>query len=130
MDGPPRVRILIADDYGPMVAALERIVSFDCEVVGRTADGLSLLAETKRLQPDVLLLDLNLPGIDSLGACREIKRTTPSTRVIVLTGGLDPDLRPDVLAAGASAFIEKSAAPDELLAAIARTQPPHPPATG
>ena len=46
----------------------------------------------------------------------------PSTKVIVLTGGLDPNLRPDVLAAGASAFIEKSAAPRELLAALARTQ--------
>jgi two-component system, NarL family, invasion response regulator UvrY len=126
MTAPPRLRVLIADDYGPMVAALERLVSLDCDVVGRLADGMSLLAETKRLQPDVLLLDLNLPSIDSLWACQEIRRTTPSTKVIVLTGGLDPNLRPQVLAAGASAFIEKSAAPRELLAAIAQTPPWHP----
>ena len=126
MAEPQRLRVLIADDYEPMVAALERLVSLDCDVVGRLADGISLLAETKRLQPDVLLLDLNLPGIDSLWACREIRRTTRSTKVIVLTGGLDPNLRPDVLAAGAFAFIAKSAAPNELLAAIADTQARHP----
>jgi DNA-binding NarL/FixJ family response regulator len=114
--------VLIADDYGPMVAALERLVSRDSEVVGRLADGMSLLAETTRLQPDVVLLDLNLPGIESLWACREIRRTCPSTKVIVLTGGLDPHLGPEVLAAGASAFLDKSAAPRELLAALARIQ--------
>ena len=122
MTDPPRLRVLIADDYAPMVAALERLVSLDCDVVGRLADGMSLLAETKRLQPDVLLLDLNLPNIDSLRACREIRCISPSTKVIVLTGGLDPNLRPDVLAAGASAFIEKGAALQELLTAIAQTQ--------
>ena len=119
-----RLRILIADDYAPMVLALERLVSLDCDVVGRLADGRSLLAETKRLRPDVLLLDLNLPNVNSLWACEEIRRTMPATKVIVLTGGLDPHLRPHVLAAGASAFIEKSAAPHELLAALGDTPPP------
>ena len=114
----PRLRVLIADDYGPMVDALERLVSIDCDVIGRLADGGSLLAETNRLQPDVVLLDLNLPNISSVSACAEIRRSNPRTFIIVLTGGLDPDLRADVLAAGASAFIEKSAAPADLLAAI------------
>ncbi len=114
-----RVRVLIADDYAPMVSALELILSFDCDVVGRVEDGMSLLAETKRLQPDVLLLDLNLPNVKSLQACEEIRRTMPLTRVIVMTAGLDPSLRPSVLAAGASAFIDKSGQPDELLTVIA-----------
>jgi len=116
-----RLRVLIADDYAPMAGALERLVSLDCDVVGRLTDGRSLLAETKRLQPDILLLDLYLPNVDSLSACEEIRRMIPCTRVIVLTGGLDPDLRPRVLAAGASAFIDKSAAPRDLLTAIADT---------
>ena len=116
-----RLRLLIADDYAPMAAALERLVSLDCDVVGRLTDGRSLLAETKRLQPDILLLDLRLPNVNSLSACEEIKRMIPCTRVIILTGGLDPDLRPRVLAAGASAFIDK-AVPRDLLAAIADRQ--------
>ena len=117
-----RLRVLIADDYAPFVAALERVISHDWDIVGRLADGTSLLAETTRLQPDVLLLDLNLPNLNTLWACQELRRTAPSTKVIVLTGALDPVLRRDVLAAGASAFIDKSAVPSELLTAIADTQ--------
>ena len=116
-----RLRVLIADDYPPMAAALERVVSLDCDVVGRLTDGSSLLAETKRLQPDILLLDLRLPNVNSLSACEEIRRVIPGTRVIILTGGLNPNLRQRVLAAGASAFIDK-AAPQDLLTAIANTQ--------
>ena len=74
------------------------------------------------MNPAVCLLDLNLPNVNSLWACEEIRRTTPSTKVIVLTGGLDPGIRGDVLAAGASACLEKSAAPHELLTAINDTQ--------
>jgi DNA-binding NarL/FixJ family response regulator len=111
-----RLRVLIADDYPPIVDALERILSIECDVVGRIADGATLLAETQRLQPDVLLLDLNLPNVNSLSACQEITRTT-STRVIVLTGGLDPGIRSEVMEAGASAFLDKGAVQD-LLAAL------------
>jgi len=119
-----RLRILIADDHAPMATALERVVSLDCDVVGRLTDGSSLLAETKRLQPDILLLDLHLPKVNSLSACEEIRRMIPCTRVIILTGSLDPDLRPKVLAAGASAFIDKAAALRDLPTAIADTQVP------
>jgi len=116
-----RLRVLIADDHALMATALERVVSLDSDVVGRLTDGSSLLAETKRLQPDILLLDLHLPNINSLSACEEIRRIIPCTRVIILTGGLNPNLRPRVLAAGAFAFIDK-AAPQDLLTAIADMQ--------
>jgi len=89
-----RLRVLIADDHALMATALERVVSLDSDVVGRLTDGSSLLAETKRLQPDILLLDLHLPNINSLSACEEIRRIIPCTRVIILTGGLNPNLRP------------------------------------
>jgi len=116
-----RLRVLIADDHALMATALERVVSLDSDVVGRLTDGSSLLAETKRLQPDILLLDLHLPNINSLSACEEIRRIIPCTRVIILTGGLNPNLRQRVLAAGAFAFIDK-AAPQDLLTAIADMQ--------
>ena len=112
-----RLRVLIADDYAPMATALERVVSLDCDVVGRLTDGGALLAETKRLQPDILLLDLHLPNVNSLSVCAEIRRMIRCTRVIILTGGLNPNLRSSVLAAGAFAFIDK-AAPQDLLTAI------------
>ena len=124
MAEPKRLRVLIADDYLPMAVALQRLLSVHCDVVGTVADCGSLMEATKRLDPDIVLLDLNLPSGSSLVACQDITRTAPHTRVIVLTGGLDSTLRPHVLAAGASAFIDKSAVRHELLAAIARTQTP------
>jgi DNA-binding NarL/FixJ family response regulator len=112
------VRVLIADDYLPMVVALQRLLSLSCNVVATVPDCDGLLDAMKRLRPDVVLLDLNLPGGNSLLACEEITRTAQGTRVLVLTGGLDPRLRPYVLAAGASAFIDKTAVANELLSAI------------
>lgn len=111
--------MLIADDYPPMVVALTRLLSTSCEVVASAADCSSLLHATKRLQPDAVVVDLNLRGGNSLLACEEITRTHPNTRVIVLTGGLDLTIRPHVLAAGASAFLDKNAIATELLSAIA-----------
>ena len=122
MANPSRLRVLIADDYEPIVTALTRLVALDYDIVGRLADGVALLAETRRLRPDVLLLDLNLPNVSSLAACGEITRTMPATKVIVLTAGVNPDARRHVLAAGASAFIDKSALPHELLRAIEDTR--------
>jgi DNA-binding NarL/FixJ family response regulator len=115
-----RPRVLIADDYPPVVAAFERLLAPHCDIVGSVSDGPSLPEATSRLKPDVILLDLNLSNGNSLSACREITRTFPQTRVIVVTGGMTSGLRPHVLAAGASAFIEKNAAPGELLAVIAQ----------
>jgi DNA-binding NarL/FixJ family response regulator len=112
------VRVLIADDYPPMVSALERLISLSCEVIGTVSNYPSLLDVARRLEPDVVVVDLNLPGGNSLVACQEIPRMRPSTRGIVVTAGLDPSLRTYVLGAGASAFIDKTAGADELLAAI------------
>jgi DNA-binding NarL/FixJ family response regulator len=119
-----RLRVLIADDHLPLAVALQRLLSIHCDVVGTVADCGSLMEATKRLDPDIVLLDLNLPSGSSLVACQEIIRMAPHTQVIVLTGGLDSTLRPHVLAAGAAAFIDKSAVGHELLSAIARTQTP------
>ena len=111
-------RVLIADDCPPLVCALKRLVSLSCDVIGTVSNCSALLDATRRFEPDVVVVDLNLPGGNSLVACEEITRMRPATRVIVVTGGLDPSVRPYVLAAGASAFIDKMAAADELLAAI------------
>jgi DNA-binding NarL/FixJ family response regulator len=118
-----RPRVLIADDYPTIVGGLERLLSDECEIVGAVSDCDALLEAARRLQPDIVLLDLNLPRGNSLLACREITRTQ-RTRVIVLTGGADAADRPHVLAAGACAFIDKYAIADDLLSTIARALAP------
>ena len=114
-----RPRVLLADDYPDMVKAVSRSLSPDCEIVGSVADGSALLQEAQRLQPDVIVLDVNLPNVHSLMACREITRVNPTTKVIMFTAMADPAVSQAFLEAGASAFVSKETAGD-LLSIIKR----------
>ena len=86
--------------------------------MGSAGDGARLLEEAARLQPDVIVLDLFMPEMDGLKACRELTRMLPRTRVIVLTAEDDPVIKQAVLAAGAFAFIDKRAIGTDLLPAV------------
>jgi DNA-binding NarL/FixJ family response regulator len=92
----------------------------DCEVVGSVADGGALLEAAQRLQPDVVVLDVNLPNVHGLEACRQITQLFPEMKVIVFTALNDPDVRQRSFAVGASAFICKLASVDDLLSAVTR----------
>jgi DNA-binding NarL/FixJ family response regulator len=95
-----------------MVKAVSRLLSPDCEIVGIVADGSALLEAAQRLQPDVIVLDVSLPNVHSLEACREITRANPTTKVIMLTAMDVPAASQAFLEAGASAFVSKVAAGD------------------
>ncbi len=114
-----RPRVLIADDYPEMVKAVSRLLALDCEVVGSVTDGSALLEAVQRLQPDVIVLDVNLPNVYSLAACREITRVNPAMKVIIFTAQDEPSIRQVFAEAGASAFVSKLAA-TELLTTIKR----------
>jgi CheY-like chemotaxis protein len=73
-----RPRVLLADDYPDMVKAVSRLLAVDCEIVGSVTDGSALLQAAQRLQPDVIVLDVNLPNVLSLEACREIDHACES----------------------------------------------------
>ena len=114
-----RPRVLVADDYPDMVKVVSRLLALDCDVVGSVADGSALLEAAQRLQPDVIVLDVNLANIHTLQACRELMRMNPEVKVIMFTAGDDPDARPAFLAAGAAAFVSKLASL-ELVSTIKR----------
>jgi DNA-binding NarL/FixJ family response regulator len=111
--------VLLADDYPEMLKAVSRLLALDCEIVGSVADGSTLLQTAHRLQPDVLVLDVNLPNVRSLEACREITRLHPEMKVIMFTAMDDPKASQAFLEAGASAFVSKLASGD-LLSTIKR----------
>lgn len=115
-----RPRVLIADDFPPLLAEMGRLLAHDCEVVASVADGGALLEAAARLQPDLIVVDLNMPSVSGLEACRQITGANPRIKVIVVTAWRDPAIMAAALAAGASAFIEKHAIDDELLPAIKR----------
>ena len=114
-----RPRVLLADDYPDMVKAVSRLLAPDCEIVGTVSDGGALLEAARRLQPDVIVLDVNLPNVDSLEACREITRVNPTTKVVMFTAMNDSAASQAFLAAGASAFVSKIRAED-LLSTVKR----------
>jgi CheY-like chemotaxis protein len=114
-----RPRVLLADDYPDVVRAVSRLLALDCEIVGSVTDGSALLQAAQRLQPDVIVLDVNLPNVHSLEACREITRVNPTTKVIVFTAMNDAAVSQAFFEAGASAFVSKAEAGD-LLSTIKR----------
>ena len=111
---------MIADDYPDMVKAVSRLLALDCEVVGTVTDGSDLLEAAQRLRPDVVVLDLNLPHVHGLEACRQIRQALPDIRVIVFTAMSEPDVSQLSFAAGASAFVSKLAFANDLLSTIKR----------
>lgn len=114
-----RPRVLLADDYPDMVKAVSRLLALDCEIVGSVSEGDALLEAARRLQPDVIVLDVHLPNVHALEAVREITRANPATKVIMFTAMNDAAVSRAFLEAGASAFISKAGAGD-LLSTIKR----------
>ncbi len=115
----PACRVLVADDHPGVNAAIRRLLlAHDCEVVGSVEDGARVIEEAVRLQPDVVLLDLHMPNMNGIDACRQLTRILPRTRTIVVTGEDPVVVRPAGLAAGAFAFVEKQALHTALLPAV------------
>ena len=116
MDG---IRILIADDHPLVREGLRRILELDpqMKVVGEVGDGQGAINKTRILNPDVILMDLKMPGTDGIEASRVIRREFPEIRVIILTVADDDDML-EVIRAGASGYLLKDVEPGELLKAI------------
>ena len=114
-----RPRVLLVDDHPGIVRALGRALSPACDVVGGIADGRMVAAAAARLQPVVIVVDLNLPDVSGLDVCRQIRDSNPRVKVVVISARIDEAIRDEALAAGASGFFEKSAA-NELIEAIRR----------
>jgi DNA-binding NarL/FixJ family response regulator len=117
---PDRPRILLADDYPDLLVAFRRLLAPSFDIVGYVIDGREVVETVKRTRPDVALLDLNLPRVDGLECCRRIKAAVPATKVIMLTAADHVALRERASEVGASAFVVKHRAPDDLIAVIDR----------
>ena len=115
---PKRPRVLIAEDHPGVARAVCRMLALDCDVVGTVADGSAVLEAAQRLQPDVIVVDLNLPHVHGLEACRQITQVKPDAKVIVFSAMNEPDVKQRSFGAGASAFVTKGTG--DLLSTIRR----------
>ena len=115
-----RIRVLIADDHAVLRAGLKLLIGAepDMDVVGEAADGPETIGRAQATAPQVVLLDLSMPGAGSAQTIGELVRLSPSPRVLVLTMHDDPASMQAALLAGASGYIVKKAADLELLMAI------------
>jgi len=118
MDGA--IRILIADDHAVVRFGLRALVSTepDMEVVGEAFDGISAVTEAQALQPDVLLLDLLMPGMHGVQVIEELAEMAPRVRILVLTTFIDDEQVFPALRAGAAGYLLKESRPEELLQGI------------
>jgi DNA-binding NarL/FixJ family response regulator len=108
---------MVVDDHGLVRAGLEQLLdnADDVEVVASAGSGREALEQVGRARPDVVLMDLSMPGIDGITATRELMREAPATYVVVLTSFSDRDRILSALEAGAIGYLLKDAEPGELL---------------
>jgi DNA-binding NarL/FixJ family response regulator len=113
-------RVVIADDDDLMRAGLAELLSSDpsIEIIGKAATGREAVERTRRLDPDVVLMDVRMPDLDGIAATQELTTIAPRTRVLILTTFEQDDYIFGALRAGASGFLLKRTRPEELIAAV------------
>ena len=114
------IRVLVADDHMVVRQGIRSLLQAepDLQVVGEAGDGRDAVRLARELQPDVVVMDLAMPGMDGMEATRAIKRTLPQTHVLALTVHESDEYFFRVLQAGASGYVLKRAAASELLSAV------------
>jgi two-component system, NarL family, response regulator NreC len=114
------IRILIADDHGVMRAGLRAILEDEpaIEVIGEAPDGETALHLVNEHDPDIVLLDIGMPGIDGIETTRQLKKRSSSSKVLILSVYEDEALLKEAIKAGASGYVIKRAAEEELIEAI------------
>lgn len=120
MECGPAARVLIADDHALLRAGMRAMLAGepDIEVVGEAADGREAVQLCRELRPDLILMDVGMPGLDGMQATREIKARHPAVSVLVVTAHPSPDYVLDAVRAGAAGYLLKTATRDEVVTAI------------
>ena len=110
--------VLLADDHLMLVDALKKILEPYCEVVGSVGDGLALLKAADKLRPDIIVLDIAMPVMNGFEAGLRLRQKMPQVKLIFLSMNDDPDLAAEAIRCGASGYLLKGSAGEELIQAI------------
>lgn len=115
-----KIRVLLADDHAVLRAGIRALLDMqpDIEVIGEAGDGRQAVERVRELGPDIILMDIGMPGLDGLAATRQIRENHPGTRILILTQHENKEYVLPALKIGASGYVLKRAEGDELLTAI------------
>jgi DNA-binding NarL/FixJ family response regulator len=113
-----RPRVLLADDHRMVLEGLKSLLASEFEVVGTVEDGRALLAEAKKLKPDVIVADVTMPHLNGIDALAQLRKDNPDVRVVFLTMHQNAAYARRALEAGATGYVVKHSAPAELIMAI------------
>lgn len=120
MNRKPSARVLIADDHRLVAETCKSTIEPEFEVVGVVTDGRALLEAASALKPNIVLLDIGMPNLNGLDAGEQIKRKMPEVKLVFLTMNQGADVAADAFRRGASAYVLKQSAAEELLTALRR----------
>ena len=115
-----RPRVLIADDHRLIAELIQKLLEAECDVVGIVGDGRALVRTATELKPDLIVLDVAMPVLDGLAAASEVKALLPAVKLIFVTMTVDEMVAAEAFRRGASAYLPKTCAPSELLAAVGK----------
>ena len=120
MDEPVKIRVLLVDDHAVVRTGLKTFFDLqpDIEVVGEAADGSEGVAMARRLEPDVVLMDLLMPELDGISAIAAIKKAQPQVEIVALTSFIEEEKVTNALEAGATGYLLKDADADEVAVAV------------
>src|SRR5262245_8396645 len=113
-----KTRIMVADDHALVLEGFRSILHEDYELVGTAADGYALLAAAKTMQPDIVILDISMPLLNGIDTSAQLKKICPAAKIIIMTMHAGADYVRSAFEAGASAYLLKRSAVDELDQAI------------
>ena len=119
-EGRAAIRVLLVDDHAVLRQALSLLLKAqpELDIVGGVGNGREAVRAVEQLQPDVVLMDIVMPGLNGVEATRQIRRASPATKVVMLSGYLEEEQLLESIRAGASGYIMKTSDPQELLLAI------------
>jgi len=122
-DATVPLRILLADDHATVRHGLKLMIDGepDMKVVGEADDGHQVIRQVRELKPDVVVMDISMPGMNGLVATRALKEMQPDTVIVTLTRHADAAYLQELVRAGVAGYVLKRSAPTELLHAIRRT---------
>jgi DNA-binding NarL/FixJ family response regulator len=113
-----RARIILADDHELLTDAIKNMLEPEYEVVGTFSNGDALVRSAPALEPDVVVLDVAMPMMNGLIACRQLKNLLPKVKIVFLTMNQDLDTAAEAFQSGASGIVLKTSAASELMTAI------------